>query len=106
VFPFEAGAYSAFSRSFGIFGGGMPELDTVNLEHPLNSVFLRDGVHIDEYAKMFERLAELACIEIATGPDGLIHIRESDAPDVVAVTTPAKWGAFVKGIRAGEFDHL
>jgi hypothetical protein len=46
------------------------------------------------------------CIEIATGPDGLIHIRESDAPDVVAVTTSAKWGAFVKGIRAGEFDHL
>lgn len=60
MFPFEAGAYSAFSRSFGTFGGGMPELDTVNLEHPLNSVFLRDGVHIDEYAKMFERLAELA----------------------------------------------
>ncbi|MGH4034644.1 helix-turn-helix domain-containing protein [Actinomycetota bacterium Odt1-20B] len=60
IFPFEAGAYSAYSRSFAIFGGAAPELDTVYLEHPLNSVFLRDGEHIDEYGKMFERLATLA----------------------------------------------
>ncbi|MEU6995163.1 DUF5753 domain-containing protein [Streptomyces sp. NPDC046465] len=60
IFPFEAGAYSAYSRSFAIFGGAAPELDTVYLEHPLNSVFLRDGEHIDEYGKMFERLSVLA----------------------------------------------
>lgn len=44
------------------------------------------------------------CIEVAAAPEGLVHFRESDAPDVVAVTTPAKWGAFVKGVKAGEFD--
>ncbi|MCZ4117870.1 helix-turn-helix domain-containing protein [Streptomyces sp. H39-S7] len=60
VFPYEAGVYSAFSRSFGIFGGATSGLDTVHLEHPLNSVFLRDGQHLDEYAKMFERLSVLA----------------------------------------------
>ena len=60
VYPFEAGVYSAHSRSFVIFGGATPELDTVFLEHPANSLFLRDGEHVDEYAKMFERLSELA----------------------------------------------
>jgi transcriptional regulator with XRE-family HTH domain len=60
VFPFEAGAYSAFSRSFAIFGGGTPELDTVYLEHPQDSLFLRDGERVEEYAKMFERLSGLA----------------------------------------------
>ncbi|WP_455354580.1 helix-turn-helix domain-containing protein [Streptomyces sp. SYSU K217416] len=60
IFPFAAGAYSAYSRSFAIFGGRTPELDTVYLEHPLHSVLLRDGEHIDEYAKMFERLSALA----------------------------------------------
>lgn len=60
IFPFEAGAYSAFSRSFVVFGGRAPELDTVYLEHPWSSIFLRDGERIDEYAKMFERLSDLA----------------------------------------------
>ncbi|WP_431042241.1 helix-turn-helix domain-containing protein [Streptomyces sp. P1-3] len=60
VFPFEAGAYSSYSSSFGIFAGAVPELATVILEQPLDSVFLRDGGHIDEYARMFERLSELA----------------------------------------------
>jgi predicted secreted Zn-dependent protease len=46
------------------------------------------------------------CVEVAAGPDGLIHVRESDEPDVIAVTTPAKWAAFVKGVKAGEFDHF
>ncbi|MEV0279254.1 DUF5753 domain-containing protein [Streptomyces sp. NPDC050610] len=60
VFPFESGAYSAYSRSFAIFGGGTPELNTVYLEHPQNSVFLRDGEAIREYAMMFETLSGLA----------------------------------------------
>jgi len=60
VYPFEAGVYAAHSRSFVIFGGGVPELDTVYLEHPTNSLFLWDGAQLDEYAKMFERLSELA----------------------------------------------
>ena len=44
------------------------------------------------------------CIEIAVAADGLIHFRESDNPGVVAVTTPIRWGAFVAGVKAGEFD--
>lgn len=60
VYPFEAGIYSAHSRSFVIFGSDVPELDTVYLEHPTKSLFLWDGAQLDEYAKMFERLSELA----------------------------------------------
>ncbi|MDF3291247.1 MULTISPECIES: DUF397 domain-containing protein [Streptomyces] len=45
-------------------------------------------------------------LEVTTGEDGMIYIRETDEPDVVAVTTPAKWDAFVKGVKAGEFDHF
>ncbi|MCQ4081883.1 DUF397 domain-containing protein [Streptomyces sp. RB6PN25] len=46
------------------------------------------------------------CIEVTRGDNGMIYLRESDEPDVVAVTTPAKWDAFVKGVKAGEFDHF
>ena len=45
-------------------------------------------------------------LEATVGDDGLIYIRETDQPEAVAVTTPAKWAAFVKGVRAGEFDHF
>ncbi|QKV93504.1 DUF397 domain-containing protein [Streptomyces sp. NA02950] len=45
-------------------------------------------------------------LEVAVGPDGRIHLRESDAPQAVVVTTPAKWEAFVKGVKAGEFDDF
>ncbi|WP_328771372.1 Scr1 family TA system antitoxin-like transcriptional regulator [Streptomyces sp. NBC_00286] len=60
VYPFEAGVYAAHSRSFVIFGGDAPELDTVHMEHPTKSLFLWDGGQLDEYAKMFERLSQLA----------------------------------------------
>lgn len=45
-------------------------------------------------------------LEATVGEDGLVYIRETEQPEVVAVTTPAKWEAFVKGVRAGEFDHF
>lgn len=45
-------------------------------------------------------------LEATVGDDGMIYIRETEQPDVVAVTTPAKWEAFVKGVKAGEFDHF
>lgn len=45
-------------------------------------------------------------IEIAFDADGNVHLRESTNPEIVAVTTPAKWDAFVKGVKAGEFDHF
>ncbi|MFI9104157.1 helix-turn-helix domain-containing protein [Streptomyces fildesensis] len=60
IFPFEAGAYSAFSRNFLLFGGPSSELGTVYLEHPLNTVFLSDGEQLDDYAKIFARLSGLA----------------------------------------------
>jgi len=46
------------------------------------------------------------CMEIAVASDGLIHFREGDNPDVVAVTTPNRWGVFIAGVKAGEFDAL
>ncbi|MEU1512337.1 helix-turn-helix transcriptional regulator [Streptomyces sp. NPDC005811] len=60
IFPFEAGNYAAHTQSFVLYGASAPELDTVYLEHPTQSLFLRDGKQLDEYAKMFERLSELA----------------------------------------------
>ena len=46
------------------------------------------------------------CVETAVGPDDLVHLRESDEPANIVTTTVAKWDAFVKGVKAGEFDHL
>ncbi|MCQ6552391.1 DUF397 domain-containing protein [Streptomyces sp. C10-9-1] len=45
------------------------------------------------------------CIEVATR-DGVVLLRESDRPDVVVETTPAKLRAFLAGAKAGEFDDL
>jgi hypothetical protein len=45
-------------------------------------------------------------LEVTEGEDGMVYIRETEEPDVVAVTTPVKWDAFVKGVKAGEFDHF
>jgi transcriptional regulator with XRE-family HTH domain len=64
IFPFEAGAYAAFSRPFVLFGGSTQELDTLYLEHPFGTVFLGDRGRIDEYAIMFERLSELALVPV------------------------------------------
>ncbi|MDW6059964.1 DUF397 domain-containing protein [Streptomyces sp. FXJ1.4098] len=46
------------------------------------------------------------CVEVATGPDGLIHFRESDDPRVTAATTRAIWSAFLTAAKAGNFDRL
>jgi hypothetical protein len=45
-------------------------------------------------------------LEATVGDDGMIYIRETERPEVVAMTTPGKWEAFVKGVRDGEFDHF
>lgn len=45
------------------------------------------------------------CVE-AGERNGKIVIRESDDPQVIVTTTPAKWRAFILGVKAGEFDHL
>lgn len=46
------------------------------------------------------------CIFVAVGDDGGIKIRESDDPAIVLTTTPDNLRAFIKGIKAGEFDHF
>jgi hypothetical protein len=46
------------------------------------------------------------CLEVAAGPDGLVHFRESDDPRVTAVTTRAIWATFVAAAKTGGFDRL
>ncbi|MFC0599527.1 DUF397 domain-containing protein [Streptomyces palmae] len=46
------------------------------------------------------------CVELAAGPSGTVRIRESDAPDAVARTTPAALRAFVRAVKAGAFDRI
>ncbi|MFE3142334.1 DUF397 domain-containing protein [Streptomyces scopuliridis] len=45
------------------------------------------------------------CLELAEH-DGEILMRESDNPDVIIRTTPAKLRAFLDGAKEGEFDNL
>ncbi|WP_405899020.1 DUF397 domain-containing protein [Streptomyces sp. NBC_00727] len=45
------------------------------------------------------------CLELAAH-DGEILLRESDNPDTVIRTTPAKLRAFLGGAKEGEFDDL
>ncbi|MGW2515214.1 DUF397 domain-containing protein [Streptomyces scopuliridis] len=45
------------------------------------------------------------CLELAEH-DGEILMRESDNPDVIIHTTPAKLRAFLDGAKEGEFDKL
>ncbi|MEU3794811.1 DUF397 domain-containing protein [Streptomyces fructofermentans] len=45
-------------------------------------------------------------IELAFGPGDRVLIRESGDPSTVVTTTQEKWDVFVRGVRAGEFDHF
>ncbi|MFF4097373.1 DUF397 domain-containing protein [Streptomyces sp. NPDC001834] len=45
-------------------------------------------------------------IEVAFGPDELVHLRETGDPANIVTTTRVKWDAFTKGVQAGEFDHF
>ncbi|MET8296803.1 DUF397 domain-containing protein [Streptomyces sp. NPDC005180] len=45
------------------------------------------------------------CIEVGHNR-GHIMLRESESPDTIVTTTPAKLAAFIHGVKAGEFDHL
>ncbi len=46
------------------------------------------------------------CLEISAGPGGQILLRESDRPTELIATDKARLGAFLRGVQAGEFDHL
>ncbi|MER6144730.1 DUF397 domain-containing protein [Streptomyces sparsogenes] len=46
------------------------------------------------------------CVEVAASPRNLILLRESDDPTAVITTVPARWAAFVRGVKRGDFDRL
>ncbi|MBA4860938.1 DUF397 domain-containing protein [Streptomyces sp. PSKA54] len=41
------------------------------------------------------------CVYVAAAPDGTLHLRESDTPDVVLHTTPAGLAALLHHLRPG-----
>ncbi|MEV0701713.1 DUF397 domain-containing protein [Saccharopolyspora sp. NPDC050389] len=47
------------------------------------------------------------CVEAAALPDGRVAIRNSNAPDAGTILfTRAEISAWIKGVKAGEFDDL
>lgn len=47
------------------------------------------------------------CVETAQLTDGTTAMRDSKHPDAgVLIFTPHEMDAFIKGVKAGEFDHL
>ncbi|MER6303873.1 DUF397 domain-containing protein [Kitasatospora sp. NPDC001539] len=49
--------------------------------------------------------ANSECVEVRT-VNGVIELRESDEGDVIVGTTPPEFAAFLRGAKAGEFDHM
>jgi hypothetical protein len=45
------------------------------------------------------------CIEVAIAGDKIV-MRESDDPNVIVTTDRGKMAAFIKGVKAGEFDYF
>lgn len=41
-----------------------------------------------------------SCVYLAPSPTGTIHLRESDDPDVILTTTPARLGRLISRIKA------
>jgi hypothetical protein len=49
--------------------------------------------------------ANTECVEVA-GLAGGVAVRGSRIPDVVLMFTKAEWGAFLRGVKAGDFDDV
>ncbi len=48
-----------------------------------------------------------SCVEVAALPDGRVAVRNSNHPDAGAVLfTRAEMHAWIKGVKASEFDDL
>jgi hypothetical protein len=45
------------------------------------------------------------CVEVAALA-GEVAVRGSRTPDVVLTFTKAEWGAFLQGVKAGDFDDV
>ncbi|MFD7453354.1 DUF397 domain-containing protein [Kitasatospora sp. NPDC059827] len=46
------------------------------------------------------------CIYLAVAVGGTIKLRESDEPEVVITSRADGLRALLRGVKAGEFDHL
>jgi Domain of unknown function (DUF397) len=46
------------------------------------------------------------CAEVAKLPDGDYGLRDSKDPNIYIKLTPGEWGAFVAGVKAGEFNDI
>jgi Domain of unknown function (DUF397) len=50
---------------------------------------------------------DATCVEVAALTDGRIAVRNSNHPDAgVVYFTRAEMDAWIKGVKAGEFDHF
>jgi len=49
--------------------------------------------------------ANTECVEVAALA-GEVAVRGSRIPDVVLTFTKAEWGAFLRGVKAGDFDDV
>ncbi|MBV2155615.1 DUF397 domain-containing protein [Kitasatospora sp. SUK 42] len=56
------------------------------------------------WQKSTQSAANDNCVEVRTA-SGLVELRESDDSGAVIHTTPAMFAAFLRGAKAGEFDH-
>lgn len=66
----------------------------------LRKVNFRD----DDFRKSSETLMRRVCVMVAH-KDGAIAVRDSKDPSrKTLIFNKAEWGAFIKGVKAGEFD--
>ncbi|MCQ4045986.1 DUF397 domain-containing protein [Streptantibioticus rubrisoli] len=45
------------------------------------------------------------CLNVAISTPGTIHLRESDRPEVILTTTPARLADLLRRIKAGGLDR-
>lgn len=66
----------------------------------------RPALHGLAWRKAQRSVANGACVELAPF-EGMVAMRDSKDPEgPVLIYTPAEWGAFLHGAKAGEFDDL
>ena len=59
---------------------------------------------VDYKISSFCRIGD--CVEVGQLPEGSVTVRDTKDPDrrTALVFTGEEWDAFVKGVKAGEFD--
>lgn len=47
------------------------------------------------------------CVEVRAASDGDVELRDSDYPEAGTIkVTGSQWNAFIRGVKAGQFDLL